>query len=256
MKFSEKLMNLRKSKGMSQENLAEKLNVTRQTVSKWELDQTTPDLNKLIELSKLFEISIDELTNNVESVNAENEYKESSVEKNNRKLALKILVIGLIISAVIFGIGGIRQKLAYKENDRAYNEAYALSQAKFESAQKRLDEIAEERSKLKEKINSLDIEISNMENEKNIIFREDRFFSDRYYTKDNEIKVKRTELSDLKQQSFDLETEENIIKTANYKVTYNIVEPIKYLLFYYIGAGTAGVTILISLIYFLVTRKK
>ena len=52
MKFSEKLMNLRKSKGMSQENLAEKLNVTRQTVSKWELDQTTPDLNKLIELSK------------------------------------------------------------------------------------------------------------------------------------------------------------------------------------------------------------
>ena len=63
MKFSEKLMSLRKSKGMSQENLAEKLNVTRQTISKWELDQTTPDLNKLLEISKLFEISIDELTN-------------------------------------------------------------------------------------------------------------------------------------------------------------------------------------------------
>lgn len=48
MKFSEKLENLRKSKGMSQEALAQKLNVTRQTVSKWELDQTTPDMNKLI----------------------------------------------------------------------------------------------------------------------------------------------------------------------------------------------------------------
>ena len=63
MKFSEKLMNLRKSKGMSQEDLAIKINVTRQTVSKWESDQTTPDMNKLIELSKLFEISLDELTN-------------------------------------------------------------------------------------------------------------------------------------------------------------------------------------------------
>ena len=58
MKFSEKLENLRKSKGMSQEALAQKLNVTRQTVSKWELDQTTPDMNKLIEISKLFEISL------------------------------------------------------------------------------------------------------------------------------------------------------------------------------------------------------
>ena len=61
MKFSEKLENLRKSKGMSQEALAQKLNVTRQTVSKWELDQTTPDMNKLIEISKIFEISLDEL---------------------------------------------------------------------------------------------------------------------------------------------------------------------------------------------------
>ena len=59
MKFNEKLMNLRKSRGRSQEDLAVKLNVTRQTVSKCELDQTVPDINKLIEISKLFEISLD-----------------------------------------------------------------------------------------------------------------------------------------------------------------------------------------------------
>ena len=62
MKFSEKLLNLRKEKGLSQEKLAKRLNVTRQTISKWELNQTVPDMNKLIELSKLFKVSLDELT--------------------------------------------------------------------------------------------------------------------------------------------------------------------------------------------------
>ena len=45
MKFNEKLINLRKKAGLSQEELGYKLNVTRQTVSKWELGQTTPEMN-------------------------------------------------------------------------------------------------------------------------------------------------------------------------------------------------------------------
>ena len=53
MKFEQKLMNLRKQKSMSQEELAEKLNVTRQTISKWELGQSKPDMDKLLEISKL-----------------------------------------------------------------------------------------------------------------------------------------------------------------------------------------------------------
>ncbi len=61
MEFNEQLICLRKQKGMSQEQLGEKIGVTRQTVSKWELGETTPDMDKLIELSKLFGISIDEL---------------------------------------------------------------------------------------------------------------------------------------------------------------------------------------------------
>ena len=61
MEFQEKLMFLRKERGWSQEELGEKISVTRQTVSKWELGQTTPELAKLIELSELFQISIDEL---------------------------------------------------------------------------------------------------------------------------------------------------------------------------------------------------
>lgn len=61
MTFDEKLMNLRKSRGWSQEELGEKLGVTRQTVSKWELGATTPEMEKLAAMSELFGISVDEL---------------------------------------------------------------------------------------------------------------------------------------------------------------------------------------------------
>lgn len=61
MNFNEQLITLRKQKGWSQEQLGEQLNVTRQTVSKWEMGSTTPEMDKLIELSNLFGISIDRL---------------------------------------------------------------------------------------------------------------------------------------------------------------------------------------------------
>ncbi len=61
MKFNEKLIKLRKAAALSQEELGNRLNVARQTVSKWELGETTPEMDKLEELSNIFEISIDEL---------------------------------------------------------------------------------------------------------------------------------------------------------------------------------------------------
>lgn len=61
MTFGENLAILRKSKGLSQEQLAEKLRLTRQTISKWELDQSTPDLDFLLQLSDIFQVSTDYL---------------------------------------------------------------------------------------------------------------------------------------------------------------------------------------------------
>jgi len=61
MEFNDKLMQLRKQKGWSQEELGNQISVSRQTISKWELGQTTPEMNKLIEISNIFDISIDEL---------------------------------------------------------------------------------------------------------------------------------------------------------------------------------------------------
>lgn len=67
MIFSEQLIYLRKQKGLSQEHLGEKIGVTRQTVSKWELGITTPEMDKLIELSNFFNISIDILVGQTEN---------------------------------------------------------------------------------------------------------------------------------------------------------------------------------------------
>ena len=61
MTFHENLFRLRKGKGLSQEELGNRLNVARQTVSKWETGETTPELEKLIQLAEFFEISMDEL---------------------------------------------------------------------------------------------------------------------------------------------------------------------------------------------------
>ena len=58
MKFNEKLMKLRRAKGLSQEELGEQLNVTRQTISKWELGQTTPEMESLVEIGKLEPVGI------------------------------------------------------------------------------------------------------------------------------------------------------------------------------------------------------
>jgi len=61
MKLSEKIQILRKTKNYSQEELAEKLSVSRQAISKWELGTTLPETEKLILLSNLFNVSVDVL---------------------------------------------------------------------------------------------------------------------------------------------------------------------------------------------------
>lgn len=64
MAFKEQLIRRRKQLGLSQERLGYRVGVTRQTVSKWELGETTPEMDKLIQLSRLFGCSIDELVEN------------------------------------------------------------------------------------------------------------------------------------------------------------------------------------------------
>ena len=73
MTFGEKITDLRKKNGFTQEELAEKLNITRQTISKWELDQSTPDLEYIGKLSEIFGVSTDYLIK--ENINPGNGYQ-------------------------------------------------------------------------------------------------------------------------------------------------------------------------------------
>lgn len=63
MKLSDKIVGLRKSNGMSQEDLAEKLDVSRQAISRWESGAAMPDANNILQLSKLFSVTTDYLLN-------------------------------------------------------------------------------------------------------------------------------------------------------------------------------------------------
>ncbi len=116
MEFNNKLYELRKQKGFSQEELANRLNVSRQTVSKWEVGDSTPDMEKLIAISDLFEISLDELVLDKTSEPAydaqsakpdiyseiKTDIKEKVLTDGNKKKAKKGLkVAGIILGAIL-----------------------------------------------------------------------------------------------------------------------------------------------------------
>lgn len=130
MILEEKLITLRKSKGLSQDDLANKLDVTRQAVYKWEAGQATPDINKLKILSSLYNVSIDNLLNNNEEIKYANTPKsnygevivkkalaDDAAEKDNTKLfpdeaekfkiRKRVLSIAFTLMVGFLGLGGL-----------------------------------------------------------------------------------------------------------------------------------------------------
>lgn len=102
MEIGKKLVELRKKKELSQESLAELIGVSRQTISKWELGDTYPDINQAKKLSKLFDVSLDELV--------DNDVKNIIVEKvNNTEKLVKITIIFMksLVVLIILAIIGI-----------------------------------------------------------------------------------------------------------------------------------------------------
>ena len=116
MEIGNNIVNLRKKSGLSQEELAEKVGVARQTISKWELGETSPDLKQAKELSKIFKVSLDEL--------ADNDIKEILVEKttNTEKLAglilklIKFIIIFIIVVPIILVGARVISKNIYEKN--------------------------------------------------------------------------------------------------------------------------------------------
>ena len=90
MILADKIINLRKKSGMSQEDLAGKLNVSRQSISKWESAQSIPDLDKIIQLSIIFGVSTDFLLK--DEIEMEDAYVEIDVdlENDNKRVSLEM----------------------------------------------------------------------------------------------------------------------------------------------------------------------
>jgi len=110
MEFSNRLYRLRKQNGFSQEELAGRLNVSRQTVSKWEVGDSTPDMEKLSAMSDLFNVSLDYLvmgkesdpqTSSVTKSEFVTVIQEKVLTSDNRKKAKSLLKIAGIIAAAI-----------------------------------------------------------------------------------------------------------------------------------------------------------
>lgn len=111
MSLGERLIELRKGKHLSQEEVADKLNVTRQTVSKWELDQSTPDFDKIKPLCDLYEISTDELINgNKKEKHNDNELNtEEEIFKGKKRaegIAIGVFLYFFAIVWIMVSIAG------------------------------------------------------------------------------------------------------------------------------------------------------
>ncbi len=104
MTSSEKLYNLRRKQGLSQEGLAEKLDCSRQVISKWENGTTTPDAKTLQKYSELFGVSIDYLVKDDIEEPSGKHYTEKNSE-NKKLLDILGLVVSLIgcASLIVFG---------------------------------------------------------------------------------------------------------------------------------------------------------
>lgn len=125
MDFNNRLYQLRKQKGFSQEELANRLNVSRQTVSKWEVGDSTPDMEKLVAMSDLFDVSLDLLVMGKESeaqaqIPQKSEFAKVLDEKvltqKNKKKAKSILKIVGIALAVILAIDVISMIIYFAVN--------------------------------------------------------------------------------------------------------------------------------------------
>ena len=104
MTLSEKLYNLRRKQGLSQEGLAEKLDCSRQVISKWENGTTTPDAEMLQKYSELFGVSIDYLVK--EDIEEPTSVQPTEKNSGNKKLlGILGIVISLLgcVSLIVFG---------------------------------------------------------------------------------------------------------------------------------------------------------
>ena len=96
MNIADRILYLRKSKGISQEKLADKVGVSRQAVSKWESEQSMPDVEKIIIMSDYFNVTTDYILKGIEVVENKEEKSKEIVGKVLYIASTALIVIGLL----------------------------------------------------------------------------------------------------------------------------------------------------------------
>lgn len=124
MTLGERLLQYRNRINMSQEQLAEKIGVTRQTISKWETDQSTPDFNKIEPLCEIFHITPDELIKGENATNKTEEKETSKSENTYNQKRNKIKAIILSISIFLYCIATF--SLPYMTEVLRYGDEHAV----------------------------------------------------------------------------------------------------------------------------------
>lgn len=111
MDFSQKLLTLRKANNLTQEELAEKLDVSRQSVSKWESGQATPELEKIIAMSAVFDVTTDYLlkSSEIDDLSVKTEMLEKQqqmmlVREQRQKQIFGCIMYALVVYLVFFAV--------------------------------------------------------------------------------------------------------------------------------------------------------
>lgn len=120
MELGKKIVKIRKDNNLTQEDFAEKYNVTRQTISSWENSKSYPDLDTLVKISNDFKISLDVLLKEDKKV-IENISKS---QKNSRKYKKIAVILGILISIIIicFGVYAIIYNTTKNKLEHQFNE--------------------------------------------------------------------------------------------------------------------------------------
>ena len=138
MTFAEKLKSIRKQAGMSQEQLAEKLGVSRQAVTKWETDAGIPDMDNIMAVSALFDISIDELLSNEKGAKKPADYLfESITEYDIDEPKRYDMKFGGARQFVLSGYEG--EKIRVRLASNTYAEIQKDFKVKIDDIRKRID---------------------------------------------------------------------------------------------------------------------
>ena len=113
MEFNEKLQQLRKNKGLTQEELAQEIFVSRTAVSKWESGRGYPNIDSLKELAKFFSVTIDELISPDEIITAAKEEKQELIGDYTSLLChVMDVFMALLLFIPVFGNGADKQSVS------------------------------------------------------------------------------------------------------------------------------------------------